>query len=33
VNKVEKIRVMMLWKDVDWIQEVYLKACRDAEKE
>ena len=29
-NVVEKIRVMMLYKDVDWIQEAYLKACRDA---
>lgn len=30
---VERIRVMMLCKDVDLIQEAYLKACRDAENE
>lgn len=30
---VEKIRVMMLCKNPEWIQEVYLKACRDAENE
>lgn len=30
---VEKIRMMMLSKDTELIKEVYLKACRDAEKE